>query len=614
MRENQKNLHAQDLRPILDSIPDELMILSKDFTIKDVNNTFCQKYKVNKEQIIGDKCFKVIHGMDNVCEISECKCPVVNVLRTGKFNESAHSHHFHEREIFLEFLAYPIKNKRGEIEQIIKIGKDVSELKNVEIALKKSEEKYRNFVENFPYSIILLDNEKKIYDCNSSAELYLNRDKHKLRNCCFFDIMRLNEQQIDSFNEIFQNVLDVGLIEIIEFEFINKNNKKSWLEAFFSRVNIGDNKFIQVMFQDITERVLATMIIKEENKRLRTINKIKKNMTTKTSEQLKNPLIVLSNATDILLNTYREKIDLDMIKLLELIKNESEKSLDLVGKIVSISKIDTENLVLDLQTESLVEIILESVNSLNNKKNSQKLITNINLSEDLYSEVDKLRIKQVIEEIITYIRINTNDNDIIINLKKTNGFGNIEIKSQLFQNFDKKILQKLTFSKKIVDSHFGKIHLESKDNENQHVFQILLPLKEWRDSLIHLYIIYKSGIPLFDYTFHQMEGYNDSILISGGIIGLMTILKLILKGDTQIKSIDHGDRTIIFNSNSTNDIIFVLIVKENLNLFKQKLEQLTKEFDASFQNLIESIEQSCSEQNNWSDLSFLVQKYFGKTE
>ncbi|MFX1329782.1 MAG: PAS domain-containing protein [Promethearchaeota archaeon] len=612
MRKYQKNLHDRDLRLILDTISDELMILNKDFTIKDVNKTFCLNYNVNKEQIIGNKCYKITHGINNICKPPQCKCPVEEVLKTGDFNESVHSHHINENEIYLEILAYPIKNKNGEIEQIVKIGKDVSELRKIEILLKNSEEKFRNLVENFPYSIILLDSRKLIYDCNSSAELYLNHEKNKLKNSYFFDIIQLNEQQVDTLNEIFQNVIDFGLSEIIEFEFINKNNKKSWLEAFFSRVTIENNKFIQIMLQDITERVLAEMIIKDENKRLRTLDKIKKNMTTKTSEQLKNPLIVLSNATDILLNTYREKIDLDVIRLLELIKSESEKSLGLVGKIVNISKIDSNKLILDRQTESLAEIILELVNSLSDEIKLQKIKTNLNHSEDLYSEIDKLRIKQVMEEIITYIRKNNNEQDILINLKRVNGFGNIEIKCQLSQHVEKNLLQELAVSKQIVELHCGKIHIESRDNENQHIFKILLPLKEWKDSLIHLYIIYKSGVPLFDHAFQQLEGYNNSTLISGGIIGLMTILKSILKGETQIKSIDHGDRTIIFNSNCTNDIVFVLIVKENMNILKQKLEDLIKEFDANYQNLIENIEHSCSEQDNWKDLIFLVQKYFSK--
>ncbi|MFX0019538.1 MAG: PAS domain-containing protein [Promethearchaeota archaeon] len=600
------------IKTILDSIYDEIMILDKDFTIKGVNKSFCLKYSVNREQIIGNKCYKVTHERNKVCKSPEYKCPVEEVLKTGKFSNSIHNHYVNENIIHLEIQAYPIKNERGDIEQIVKIGRDISEWKKKEITLKESEEKFRNLVENFPYSIILLDSRKRIYDCNSSAELYLNRNKSGLKDMYLFDILQINEKQMDSLEEIFQNVLDFGLSEIREFEIINKNNSKSWLEAFFSNVEIGDSKFVQVMFQDITERILAERIVREENKRLKDFDNIKKSMTTKASEQLRNPLNVLSNATDILLNSYKDKLDLDAIKLLELIKNEGEKSLDLVGKIVNISKIESDKLILNKQIESLVEVIMELLDSVNDKVQLQKIKTNRKFSEDLYSELDKIRIKQVIKEIISYIGRNTNNQNILINLKKVNDFGEIEIRGQLCQYNENDIFQELSFSKQIVDLHNGQILIDSGDNENYSTFKIHLPLKEWRDDLIHLYIIYKSGLPLFDCTFNKLERNSDSSLISGGIIGLMTILKAILKGETQIRSIDHGDRVIIFNLNYTKDVVFVLIVKENIFIFERKLKALIQEFDINYKDLINNIEESSTDLDNWKDLSFLVQKFFGK--
>ncbi|MFW9822684.1 MAG: sensor histidine kinase, partial [Candidatus Thorarchaeota archaeon] len=330
------------------------------------------------------------------------------------------------------------------------------------------------------------------------------------------------------------------------------------------------------------------------------------------SEQLRNPLNVVSNATEILMDSYKDKLDFEMIKLLELIRGESKKSLNLVGKIVNISQLESDKLILNKQTESIVEIILDSVDSLNEKIDVQKIKTYLKLSEDLYSEVDKLRIKQVLKEIILYIRMNTINQDILIKLTTMDKFGKIEIKSHLPQTLEKNIFEELSFSKKIVDLHNGQLCMEAKDNKS--TFIIYLPIKEWKECLIHLYIICKTGIPLFDCAFNEFNESHDSSLISGGIIGLMTILKAILKGEAQIKSIDHGDRTILFDINNTKDIVFVLIVKENLVVLETKLKNLIKEFDTNYKFLIDDIEKTCSEQANWAGLIHLVQKHFGKIE
>ena len=90
----------------------------------------------------------------------------------------------------------------------------------------------------------------------------------------------------------------------------------------------------------------------------------------------------------------------------------------------------------------------------------------------------------------------------------------------------------------------------------------------------------------------------------------MTILKAILQGDTQIKSIDHGDRTIIFDSNITEDIIFVLIVKENMTIFEKKLELLISEFDETYADLVEDIDNTSCDTGNWEHLGDLVKKQF----
>ncbi len=50
---NQGN-EVEYLKSILDSIFDEIMILDKEYTILDVNATFCAKYNISKEAA---RCF-----------------------------------------------------------------------------------------------------------------------------------------------------------------------------------------------------------------------------------------------------------------------------------------------------------------------------------------------------------------------------------------------------------------------------------------------------------------------------------------------------------------------------------------------------------------------------
>ena len=741
MLEKQINQETEYLKLIFDSIFDEITVLDKNYRITDVNKTFCRKYGVSKEDAKGNKCYKLIHGLEKICKPPECKCPVEDVFKTGQFSKAIHIHHINGEEMYVEFLAYPIKTKIGKIKHIVKIGRDITERKKIEQEIKESEEKlnlilsnvndsiiviskdykilymnkkaekefgchlignicynvlmnrdkvcehchfnrlinnyddvrfekefidpmtyekkyfeysctpilnfdgqpaiidiirditdrknieekFRNLVENFPYSIILLDFNKQIYDCNSLAKIYLNKPKEELKGKYFFNIFQINENQLDSIEEIIQNAFDYDLSEIIDFEYLNNSHNKAWVECFFSSLKIGNKKYIQVILQDITEKKLAEKIIKEENERLRKLDQVKKELTAQTSKELKSPLNIMSNASQILLNSYKDKLDQNAIQLLELIKKGGEKSMNLVERIVDISRIESDKLKLKKQTESLIEIIRESVDSIMNNIEKQKFNLILNLSEDLYSEVDKIRIEHVIKDLLLYIINNTSKNvEIIISLQESNNFAQIIIrnnrivlteKERIYLNESKfnsqESLLGLHFSKEIIDLHGGQIIIESEGKDKGSKFIIRLPIKNWTDSLIHIYIIYKSGILLYGHHFvEKTKEKYDSALISGGIVGMLTILKLVAQGEKQIRTIDHGDRKIMFHTNKTKDIIFALIVKEDLLIFQRKLDAIIEEFDKEYKDLVKNIEYTSVVVENWVNLEFLIKKYF----
>ncbi len=443
---------------------------------------------------------------------------------------------------------------------------------------------------------------------NQAAELYLKTSCENLHQKSFYEIFSAKEDIKLTLDEIISNVLLFNYSEITNLEFLNQKGSLAWVELFFSTIKIKNDTFVQVILLDITERRLAEKIIQEENKRLRDLDDVKKSLTARTSEQLKSPLSVMANASDILLNTYQDKLDPGAIKLLEIIKNGGERSLDLVGKIVKISNIKSDNLVLNKQTESLFEILLDSLNSIYNENKNIKVKYDLNLSEDLYSDVDKIRLKQAIEEILTFTAKKNDNNLITISLQESKNLAEIRIHSTFNQSITSNLFQEIILSKEIIELHDGEMLLENSGNDS--IISIMLPLKNWRKALIQLFIIYKSGIPLHEESFNNKEKNRDTSLISGGIIGLMTILKAILQGDTQIKSIDHGDRTIIFDSNITEDIIFVLIVKENMVIFEKKLALLISEFDDTYADLVEEIEYTSSDSEYWEHLGDLVKKHF----
>jgi len=242
----------------------------------------------------------------------------------------------------------------------------------------------------------------------------------------------------------------------------------------------------------------------------------------------------------------------------------------------------------------------------------------------VYAEVDKKRIGQVIKDILLNVMENSSRNTKIrISMQKNDIYANISIKNIFedpFKGDEKRETIQIVdsqesifgfhYSKVMIEMHGGQIVTHSLGKDKGYAFNLTLPIKKWSDLLIHLYIIYKSGLLIYDHSFIGKSENQDSTLISGGIIGMLIMLKEIIHGETQLRTIDHGDRKLMFETNKTGDIIFALLVKENLIVFKRRLDALIEYFDDIYKELIDDIENTSLIMNYWENLDDIVNEYF----
>ena len=131
--------------------------------------------------------------------------------------------------------------------------------------------------------------------------------------------------------------------------------------------------------------------------------------------------------------------------------------------------------------------------------------------------------------------------------------------------------------------------------------------QEWFESLVHLYIIHESGILLYEHAFIK-EDRAQSDLVSGGIIGLISMLKEIMKGQEILKTIDHGDKKLMFKNNPKKDVLFVLLINEDLFVLRRKLDAFSIEFEKEYRQKLDIM--SGIRVKDWKGVADLVDKFF----
>src|SRR4030043_942323 len=117
------------LQAIIDGIKDQIMVVDRDYRIREVNELLTRRVGKPRHELIGKHCYQVLHNLDRPCYIPNHPCPVQETLKTGKTSEVLHTH-FNRREVsYYRVISYPIFNDQGVVTHVIEMARDVTRWK-----------------------------------------------------------------------------------------------------------------------------------------------------------------------------------------------------------------------------------------------------------------------------------------------------------------------------------------------------------------------------------------------------------------------------------------------------------------------------------------------------
>lgn len=116
-----------------DSMADGVSVHSPDHTILRINETLCRILGKPRDEILGEKCYRLFHCSDE--PISDC--PLTRSLKTGekeyieRFEPTVHGGRW------IAISASPVRDEKGNIVKIIHAAKDITEQKSREERLRR---------------------------------------------------------------------------------------------------------------------------------------------------------------------------------------------------------------------------------------------------------------------------------------------------------------------------------------------------------------------------------------------------------------------------------------------------------------------------------------------
>jgi len=280
-----------------------------------------------------------------------------------------------------------------------------------------------------------------------------------------------------------------------------------WFEIYSKTINYLGKPADLITIMDITEqkkieeKVLeAEKIIKNENKRLKEIDKLRKDFINRASHELKNPLTAIYGATQLLKLNYGYTLNQEASDLINMISKNGKRLQNLITDLLDASKIESKKYNINKKNANISILIKECIDDMEYFIKQKEIDLILNIIEDVFIKIDEFRIRQVIINLLSNaIKYNRDKGKIWIRLKKKDGFIEFCIKDngvgitdeemkelfKEFSNFHKKGERPsypqestglgLYISKKIIELHGGEIYAQSEGYNKGTTFFVKLP-------------------------------------------------------------------------------------------------------------------------------------------
>ena len=375
-----------------------------------------------------------------------------------------------------------------------KLRSSNGQLSNINLHLQTQINDVQNLLENANIAIIFLDKQLVIKNFSQPVKRLLNLNNRDLG--CKISSLNTNLQ----YNSFLSDVEFV--LSSLEPKDIDVQTKDgSWflmrITPYKTITNTLDG--IVVNFIDIDDRKKFEQM--EAEKELLRVNRLKSEIMRRTSHELKTPLISIKGFSDLLLTVHHEKLDEDIISIIEEIKEGSLRLEDLIENILIASELDSNTVKLKKKEEDLVFLIRYCVNRMKRLANLRNQSIIIDIQDIIKIEIEKEHIYEVLDSLILnainytppngIIRIETEEKEgfIVVSIND-NGIGfTEEEKLTIFKQFGK--IERfgqglevksggtgigLYISKKIIELHGGKIWVESSGRNKGSTFYFSLPI------------------------------------------------------------------------------------------------------------------------------------------
>jgi PAS domain S-box-containing protein len=375
---------------------------------------------------------------------------------------------------------------------------DITNRKITEQKLKESEEKFRTIAEQSSMGVII-QQDGLIKFSNKALSEIIEYPIEEFDNQAVEETYKLIYKEdlpliIDNYKKV--QAGDYESVGQFEIRLHSNSGKIKWVSILTKPIiYLGENAVMSTLI-DVTSK-------KQVEEELKEVSRLKSELLSRTSHELKTPLVSIKGYADLLLSQHYEALDFYTISILHEIKQGCSRLESLIKDLIETSKLESGEIELNKSEEDLTFLIRFCLRDLQGLLETRKHEMVLEIEEDMNTMFEKERIYDVIINLLSNaIKYTPSGGIIRINSKLKNNFYIISIKdngigltkdemSKIFQKFGKierygkglDVISEgsglgLYISKNIVELHGGNIWVESQGRNKGSTFYFSLPITD----------------------------------------------------------------------------------------------------------------------------------------
>ncbi len=478
-------------RTLLHCMYEDIVVINSDYNVVDVNNSRLKISGKKTEEILGEKCFKVLHGFDKPCNYYGEECPIKEVFNSGETRQVRHTCKTDNgKPKVLDILFSPFKNDKGEVIRVIETIRNVTDNVEKEEELKEKQFQLKQIANNLDVVFFKVD-----LSCRKPKITYLSEAFTKILGVSTSDALKNQKIWYSAvFPDDRRNIFHI-MREYVrtknpniktEFRIMRPDDTIRWISVrtrFIADYNGG--KQIFGIAEDITEKKLLELELQNAYAKAKESINFKNYLLGNVNHEIRTPLNAILGFTQIL----KEEDNKELIdELTDKILTASNRLLTTLDSIIELSDLQSDNRKLQFGEVSVIEllkIVKHKFYSVAKEKNL--LFEVIEPDQDIVIKSDEYLLKKILIQLLdnafkythngsvtlsVRFNISEKDNWLVVDVSDT-GIGiepeKLETIFEAFRQGSEGLARSyqgtglgLTLTKKMIQLLNGKITVESE--------------------------------------------------------------------------------------------------------------------------------------------------------